>query len=193
MLFFHHLATLPECSLAKYIFIAQKKNSKLRGIVQETIETLEQWEISNVEAYTKWQWKSLLKKKLSLKNFEDLCQLAKGYKKINIDNYGSQLKRQEYMKKLSLSVARIIFRRNCGMIQTIRSNFKNDKRYKSEKYLCPDCRHLVPPVSHVDQQDLITSCEGNRDLREGLELSDLKQLAEYFRLVIERRVQRYGG
>ena len=157
-------------------------------------EILKNWNIENVELYNKWSWKRLMKSKLAIKNAEDLFQWGVNYKKINLENYNkNDLKMKSYLKDLSLKNARVIFRRNCGMIQTVRTNFKNDKRYKSERYLCPDCRHLEPPVSHTDKQDLLTSCVGNRDLREGLELSDLSQLAEYFRRVIERRTQRYGG
>ena len=192
VMFYHHLATLPIDSLGSQCFQIQKRG--LPGIVKEVSEILNNWNIKNVESYTKWSFKRLMKAKISIKNSEELFQWSEGYKKINLDCYNRHdLKIKEYMKTLNLKNARMIFRRNCGMIQTVRANFKNDKKFKSERYLCPDCRHLEPPVSHVDQQDLLTSCEGNRDLREGLELSDLSQLAEYFRRVIERRTERYGG
>ena len=190
--FYHHLATLPSHSLGSECYQAQKKG--LPGIVTECLEIFKEWNITGVEAYSKWSWKRLMKSKLALKNAGDLFQWSQGYKKINIKCYErNNLKTKDYLKNLNLEKARVIFRKNCGMIKTVRSNFKNVKKYKAEKYLCPDCRHLEPPVSHVDKQDLLTHCEGNRDLREGLELSDLSQLAEYFRRVIERRTQRYGG
>ena len=192
VLFFHHLATLPTSSLGSECFQVQRRG--LPGIVTECLELFKKWNIKNVESYSKWSWRRRMKSLLAKKNYEDILEWGREYKKINLESYDRQeFTMKEYLKTLNLKNARMIFRRNCGMIQTVRSNFKNDKRYKSEKYLCPDCRHLEIPVSHVDQQDLLTTCEGNRDLREGLELSNLSQLAEYFRRVIDRRTQRYGG
>ena len=97
------------------------------------------------------------------------------------------------MKELSLAKARLIFRRNCGFLSTIRTNFKQNKKYKKEKYRCPDCTKLNPTQTHIDDQDSLISCEGNKDLRSDLNLNDLGQLAEYFRMVTERRVQRDDG
>ena len=72
-------------------------------------------------------------------------------------------------------------------------NFKQNKKYKSEKYKCPDCMKLNPTQTHIDDQDTLTSCEGNKDLRSDLNLNDLSQLAEYLRRVIDRRIQRDDG
>ena len=77
---------------------------------------------------------------------------------------------QEYVKKLSLAKARLIFRKNCGFLNTVCMNFKNNKKYKSERYLCPDCTNLIPTITHIDSQDLLTKCEGNKDLRSDLNL-----------------------
>ena len=191
VLFYHHITTLPEHNLAKDCLLAQK--GKLPGIATEMFDILNSWNITNVESYTKWSFKRFMKMKIARKNTDELFEWSKGYKKINLDSYEVDLKIKDYLKTLSLKNARMIFRQNCRLIQTIRTNFKSDKRYLSEKYLCPDCRHLETPVTHVDEQDLLTSCEGNRDLRDGLDLRDLSQLAEYFRRVIDRRNQRYGG
>ena len=49
------------------------------------------------------------------------------------------------------------------------------------------------PVYHLDEQETLTTCEGNKDLREGMDLTDDRQLAEYYRKVIQRRIQNFGG
>ena len=103
------------------------------------------------------------------------------------------MKRQQYFNELSLEKSRLIFRRNCGFLGSVRMNFKQDKKYKAEKYRCPDCLNLNPPLTHTDHQDFLTSCEGNKDLRTDLSLDKLEDLAEYFRRIIERRIHRYGG
>ena len=100
---------------------------------------------------------------------------------------------QNYVKKLNLAKARLIFRKNCGFLKTFRMNFKNEKRYKNLGFECPDCMYLNPPVSHTDHQDFLTSCKGNEDLRTDLNLRDISQLAKYIRRVIERRIQRGDG
>ena len=100
---------------------------------------------------------------------------------------------KDYLKELSLAKARLIFRRNCGFLGTIRMNFKQNKKYQTERYRCPDCTKLNPTQTHIDDQDNLTSCEGNKDLRSDLNLNDLSQLAEYFKQVIERQVQRDNG
>ena len=79
------------------------------------------------------------------------------------------------------------------MLKTIRSNFKSDRRYKAEDYLCPDCLALDTPVSHQDTQEALATCQGNSDLRQGLELNNLKQEAEYYQSIIERRIKNFGG
>ena len=70
-------------------------------------------------------------------------------------------------------------------------------RAPAEKYLvfyshlCLDC--LDYPVSHLDGQESLLSCQGNSNLRLGRPLSDIKQELEYYRKVIERRTEKYGG
>ena len=135
----------------------------------------------------------MIRKRISVKNREDLFSWARDYKKIKLETYDQNLKMKDYVKELSLAKARLIFRRNCGFLSTIRMNFKQNKKYKKEKYRCPDCTKLNPTQTHTDDQDSLISCEGNKDLRSDLNLNDLGQLAEYFRRVTERRVQRDDG
>ena len=115
-------------------------------------------------------------------------------KKVKIENYeNGDFKIKEYFKSLNLHSSRTIFRKNSFMLKTVRSNFKSDKRYKAEDYQCPDCLALDPPVSHQDTQEALATCQGNSDLRQGLELGNLKQEATYYQAIIARRLQKYGG
>ena len=79
------------------------------------------------------------------------------------------------------------------MLKTVRTNFKSDNRYKAEGYLCPDCLILNPSVRHQDTQEALATCQGNSDLRQGLQLSNLKQEAEYYQKIMTRRIQKFGG
>ena len=94
------------------------------------------------------------------------------------------------MKNLNLQNARTIFRKNCKLLQTVKLNFKSDKIFQQDGYLCDDCSALNPPVFHKDGQEELLTCLGNMDLRIGKNLSDPKLEAEYYRAIIERRTQR---
>ena len=101
---------------------------------------------------------------------------------------------QPYMKELNLPHSRVIYRRNCKLIQTVMMNFKSDPRYKSSDYLCIQCLDLVPEVRHQDSQEALRYyCPANSDLRMKYNLCDLKQEAAYYREIIERRNQLTGG
>ena len=106
--------------------------------------------MENVELYNKWSWKRLVKSKLSIQNAEDLFHWGANYKKINLESYNkNELKMKSYLKDLSLKNARVIFRRNCGMIQTVRYNFKNDQRYKSVLIAATLSRLSATPTSRT--------------------------------------------
>ena len=86
----------------------------------------------------------------------------------------------------------MIFRRTAGMLKTVAMNFKSDKRYKAEGFLCPDCLALDPPVNHLDTQEALFTCQGNSDLRQGLDLNILTDEAKFYREITQRRSEKYG-
>ena len=163
----------------------------LPGLATEIAKILNDWNIRNVEMYTKKQFRIFMRKKLSQKNKEDLFSQGKNYKKIDLGNYEGDLKMKEYMKNLNLSAGRMIFRKNSFLIKTVMMNYKSEKRIESLKYICQECLKMNPPVSHLDNQEaLLSTCQGNADLRADLDLDDNNQLALYLRRVIDRRTQR---
>ena len=193
IMFTHHVATLSTGTLGRNFFELQQSRNLYDSVIIPCLEILREWNISNIQSYSKLQFICVIIKLISAKNSKDLFDWGRSYKKINLHKYEEELKMQEYVKKLSLAKARLIFRKNCGFLNTVRMNFKNNKKYKSERYLCPDCTNLNPTITHIDSQDLLTKCEGNKDLRSDLNLNDTSQLAEYLKRVIERRIQRDEG
>ena len=180
-------------SLAREAYEEQLRNS-YPGIVIQSIEVQYSWNITNLHSYTRGAFKKLIKSKIETENQRYLLEWSKSYKKVETKNYENKpLKMQSYLMSLNLRDSRVIFRRNCYFLPCVRLNFKSDKKYKSEGYLCPDCLALDPSVSHPDHQDGLLSCLGNSDLRVGRDLTNLKQEAAYYRDVISRRTQRYGG
>ena len=187
------LATLPETSLWREFYEIQNSHN-FPSIVTQCKEYLDRWKVGEIRNYSKVQFKRMIRKKMLVQNFEDLSDRAKGLKKVNIENYDkSEFKLKDYFKSLNLQSSRIIFRRNSHMLKTVRTNFKSDKKYKAEGFLCPDCLTLDPPVSHQDTQEALATCQGNSDLRQGLDLSQLKQEADYYQSIITRRTQKFGG
>ena len=132
-----------------------------------------------------------------------------------------EYKMKPYFNAMKLSDIRMNFRMKYSMIQTIRLNFKGNKRYKSEGYRCPDCHALPeaesisatpqsvpsvpgkgpdnsPPVTPslevLDSQEHVrSSCLGNKDLRDGRDLNQTVELLAFFSDVRKRRTERYGG
>ena len=82
LLFLHHLATLPNDTIAKKILDVQNKLS-LPGLSQECQPSLNEWGITKVERYSSLEWKRLVKDKINQLNREDLKNQSKPYKKIN--------------------------------------------------------------------------------------------------------------
>ena len=145
----------------------------------------------NVQCFSKSAWKKAIKRRLKLKNDQDLLSWSSTYKKVNTDNYkNNQVKLNPSYKTLNLEDSRVLFRKNSHLLHTVRHNFKGNKKYKAEDYLCPDCLALDLPVSHPDDQDNLLLCQGNSDLRQGRDLRDIKQELAYYRAVIERRNQK---
>ena len=74
MNFIHHLATLPEGSLAKEVYSIQKENS-LKGIVKETNEHVDK--IGDITLVSKYSWKKKDFQYLMGKKKNDLVSMAK--------------------------------------------------------------------------------------------------------------------
>ena len=83
LLFLHHVATLPDTTLAKEIYDVQTQ-LQLPGLAQECQEFLVKFGIIHIQNYSKVQWKHLIKKKIRELNKTDILkQIEKeGYKKL---------------------------------------------------------------------------------------------------------------
>ena len=121
----------------------------------------------------------------------------KNIKKIDFKQYENEeedLVLQPYFKTLNLIDSRTIFKRNSFTLNTVRENFKGNKQYRKEKYMCVNCLALDPPLEHPDNQgSLLRSCPGNLDLQQGEMMRSLEGEARFYRKVDERRVQLFGG
>ena len=103
------------------------------------------------------------------------------------------------------------------VIPTIRLNFKSDKKYKAEGWLCPDCRvtegagvetvtariayseatvnsgNVRQPGGYLDSQEhVLKYCTKNEELRKGKDLESLEDCVTIFRQVISRRTNKHS-
>ena len=62
-------------------------------------------------------------------------------------------------------------------------NFKNKEEYRKEGYLCEKCE------TEVDENTHVLFCPAFRELREGKDVNNDQELAEYLREVLSIRMQ----
>ena len=73
LLFLHHVATLPRRALANEIYQAMKINN-YPGIVKNCQKYLTEWNITDVEDFTKMAWKKEMKKRIQRKNWDEIIE-----------------------------------------------------------------------------------------------------------------------
>ena len=86
---------------------------------------------------------------------------------------------QDYVKSMSLSKARTMFRIRSRMIDT-NINKRSEKKFANELWRCDFCQS-------IDSQAHIVWCPAFAPLREGKNLDDNNDLVEYFQSVMKIR------
>ena len=76
ILFVHHLATLSDNSLAKEFFISQKQQA-FPGVVTMCQEVLKDFNLVNIERYSKYQFRTIVKQLIFNKNRNEILEWAK--------------------------------------------------------------------------------------------------------------------
>ena len=186
ILFVHHLATLSDNSLAKEFYISQKQQA-FPGVVTMCQEVLKDFNLVNIERYSKYQFRTIVKQLIFNKNRNEILEWAKGYKKINHDTCSKEkFERKGYLTKLNVADARLYFRIKYFLIPTFRLDYKNIHKYRAEKWLCPECVERLqrsrPPPNDVElscEQDSHDharyNCPSNNQLRKNTDFSDPEQ------------------
>ena len=138
LMFIHHLANLPE-GLGKDFYNVQN-SLELPGIVSDCKVYLEEWNLGNVEHYTKSQWRKTIGSKIYEKNRSECLEMMKGLKKIDVNACASEkFEMNSYFKTLTVRESRLRYRIKYFLTPTVCLNFKNDKVFKAQNYLCQDC------------------------------------------------------
>ena len=89
-----------------------------------------------------------------------------------------------FNKTLNVKESRLCFKIKYYLTPTISTNFKNDKKFKSQKYLCQDCIVEVKTDSFQGYEDTqehqMYVCTANADIRIGKSLNQTKDLFSFF-------------
>ena len=191
LIFLHHVATLPEGSLALDTLKVQEKFN-FPGLVQECKQFLAEFRIADIGSYSKPQWKKMIKVRILEKNKKLLVERAKSqnYAKICIHELEkNDFKLKSYCKTLNLFDARLRFKIESKMTPTIRMNFQSDSEFSRLLWACPGCS-IPGDVTHGarDTQTHVLICDSYAKFREGRNLNVDEDLVSFFKAVINDRM-----
>ena len=116
------------------------QNADYPSLVTECQPLLAELGITDITAYTKYQWKRTMKYHFFMRNKNQLIEMSKKYKKIDSDELAKEdFRMKSYFKSLNTQSARLQFKINSKMTPRVASNFHRDPKYRSIDYLCVGC------------------------------------------------------
>ena len=189
LLFLHHLANLPDNTLAKEVLCIQNKMG-LPGIEQECSEFLSRFGMYDLCLYSKERFKKLVRGKIFELNREKLLNIIKNksYKKVNLESLEKQAyELKSYFKELKVNDSRIRFKIETKMLPTVKMNFQSDNKFTADNWVCDGCRN-----GHNDKRDSqshVLSCEAYEVFRTGKDLTKDQDLVDFFKLVVDHRLK----
>ena len=199
LLFLYHVASLPVGTIARDLYESQLKHEDgVSSLVTECAPFLREFGIQNIRAFSKHQYKTLIKKKIHERNKSQLVEMSRKYKKIDFSEIcEDNFKMKPYFKTLSTNQARWKFRIISHMTR-LAMNYRNERKFRDRGWLCLGCQGLPPPeggggvgASH-DNQELEPALETDEHLfqcRAGINknLSRDEDLILFYQQVCERR------
>ena len=136
---------------------------------------LEDLGITDIYAYSKHQFRKLIKSKIREKEKRELLENAKGYKKISPESLSQEeFGVHEYFQTLTVRQSRLRFRLHAHLTPRVASCFKSDKRYIAIQHQCIAHREAGEPVSEetYDTEQHIADCIFYSDLKQDLALEN---------------------
>ena len=137
--------------------------------------------------------------------------MMSGYKKIYSEKCASEkYVMKSYFKTMTVADSRMAFKIENFVVPTIRLNFKSDKKFKAEGWLCPDCREPDETTSYKDriayseakvtssqvrqpggfldsQIHVIFHCTANVEIRNGKSMENIHDQITLMKQVVSRR------
>ena len=74
------------------------------------------------------------------------------------------------------------------MTPTIKMNFQSDQQHARDLRTCPGCSETGDVMGSRDTQRHVMVCSGYQEFREDRDLSQDKDIVEYFKQVIKHRL-----
>ena len=184
LLLIHHLASLEDSSLAKKIYI-QQKIKKYPGLVTETREILKKCDLTldMMETFSKREWKVHVKEFIATQNTEDLLSMMTPYKKLDVDEFQrEECKLKDYMKDLPYSDALIQFRLRGKVLNSVKTHFKSEKKYRDDLWSCEGCSSFLDTSFNILHQ-----CHQYEDLRDNLNLEKNRRCCDILQSSFEEK------
>ena len=129
--------------------------------------------------------KSEIKKAIINHHYEEMTIEVKKKTKLEYIKNEDLRKVQKYFEEKSAENTRMAFKIRTQMVPEIPANFKNKYRVKgteTEGLVCTECEE-----GEIMTQSHCLTCSAWADIREGLDLTDIKDLVTFFRkLLVER-------
>ena len=168
-----------EQSLCRKIY-EQEKSNNFPGLASEVCQICKEIGISDLNK----EYVSIktIKEAIIAHHDADMkVELSKSKKLENIkdDNFSEP---QRYMQGKSVQLGRLSFKIRVQMLENIPANFKSKCKNNSDGLLCKHCTS-----GDVLSQNNCHVCPAWQELREGLDMKEIKDLTMFFkRVVLER-------
>ena len=182
LIFLHFLTNQNDDNLSKDMYNVQK-SLNFPGFIPEARNLISKYKLPNIIdqklQLTKLKWKSLVKSAIKT-NYEDELKSKMTTSKLKD---GPMVKEsfglKDYLKEMNLSDARTKFRLRSNMTK-VKMNMKSDPKFAAELWTCSGCGKL-------DSQSHIMWCPSFASLREGLDVSNDRDVVHYFQEVFKIR------
>ena len=180
----HHIRTLDKEALASEMYYEQVKNN-WPGLAREAGDICEQLGIQNVNetVLSKKQFSQLVESAILTEEDKLLKSESANMDKMKViqaESWGLK----EYVKSVNLYSVRSTWELRAYMLK-VAGNYSHHSRYLATDWRCQACQLQV----REDQDHLATTCDGYKDLREGKDMDDDKEMVDFFRMVMRRREQ----
>ena len=180
----HHIRTLDKEALASEMYYEQVKNN-WPGLAREAEDICEQLGIQNVNetVLSKKQFSQLVESAILTEEDKLLKSESANMDKMKViqaESWGLK----EYVKSGNLYSVRSTWELRAYMLK-VAGNYSHHSRYLATDWRCQACQLQV----REDQDHLATTCDGYKDLREGKDMDDDKEMVDFFRMVMRRREQ----
>ena len=201
LIMLHHVASLPENTLAHASYEAMVNHDLPVGLAAECAPLLNEFGIADIKKYTKIQFKRIIKKKMREYDKKMIVEMSKKYKKIAQSSFPEDdFCMKTYFKSLPVDSARWKFRIFSHMTP-LAMNQKSRKKYRERGWLCLGCKGSPPPWGVQGQRDgdqggddgglesdqHIFRCWAYADLAKGKLMSRDEDVISFYKQVLERR------